>query len=382
MHRERHAKLQAQMDSAGLDGLVLLGTSSVSYATGALTPGTDASRALIARPVAVIVRGQDQPYLLTPYPEGASFGLVEGPVWPDLEDGAPALVEFLAGVFPPGLRLGFDELTHPLRSALGAWTLTGASSVMAAAKICKTVDELACIRTAQRINELAMCDVHPLLVPGVRQTDLSAAFLRRVHELGAASNAIDPIWQVMPAARADGPWTTHGGVAFPTPTTDRFVRDGEVIWVDSGIIFQGYASDFGRTWLVGHDPRPSLRQQQQFRRWLAVVGAVLEQVKPGVTGFDLCQAATSVEPGRRPWIEHFYLSHGIGTDSAEMPLIGTDLGDSFDQGCVLAPGMVLVLEPIIWDDGFGGYRSEDIFAVTDDGWLALSDHPYDPYTTE
>ncbi len=62
-----------------------------------------------------------------------------------------------------------------------------------------------------------------------------------------------------------------------------------------------------------------------------------------------------------------------------MPLIGTDLGDAFDEGQVLAPGMVLVLEPVIWDDGAAGYRSEDIVAVTDDGWMPLSDHPYDPF---
>ena len=39
----------------------------------------------------------------------------------------------------------------------------------------------------------------------------------------------------------------------------------------------------------------------------------------------------------------------------------------------MAPGMVLVLEPIIWDDGYAGYRSEDIYAVTDDGWMRTGD---------
>jgi Xaa-Pro aminopeptidase len=379
MHHDRHARLQREMESAGLDGLVLLGTSTVSYATGALAPAADPGRALVARPVVVVVRGQDQPFLLTPYPEGASFGRVYPPVWPDVEEGALALVDFLAGLFPSGSTLAFDEMTHPLREAVAGWSVTSAANVMGAAKVCKTVDELACIRTAQRINELAMRDVHPLLQPGARQTDLSAAFLRRIHELGATSNGIDPIWQVMPRSLSDGPWTTHGGIAFPTPSTDRFLRQGDVIWVDSGIGFQGYASDFGRTWLVGHDPLPTARQEDQFRRWMAVIQAVLERVKPGATGLDLCQAAISAEGGKRPWIDHFYLSHGVGTDSAEMPLIGTDLGDSFDEACVLAPGMVLVLEPVIWDDGFGGYRSEDIFAVTDDGWVALSDHTYHPF---
>ena len=34
--------------------------------------------------------------------------------------------------------------------------------------------------------------------------------------------------------------------------------------------------------------------------------------------------------------------------------------------------MVLVLEPITWEDGVGGYRAEEIVAVTADGYELLS----------
>jgi Xaa-Pro dipeptidase len=384
MRRERHAKLQREMEAAGLDGLVLIGTSSVAYATGAEAPAADGTRALLARPVAVVVAGEEEPLLLTPHPEGAPPGLpgarVLGPAWPDFDEGAVAMVAGLSGLLAPGAKVGFDEITHPLRRAAdrAGWQATGASGVLGAAKLCKTPDELSCIRAAQRINEEAMLDAYAALGPGVRQSDLSAVFLRRVHELGAGSNAIDPIWQVMPESLAAGPWTTHGGIAFPTPSTDRYLRDGDVVWVDSGIAYHGYASDFGRTWIVGGGP-PTDRQHAQFERWAAVVEAVLAVCKPGATALDLGRAAIEANGGVRPWIDHFYLIHGLGTDSAEMPLVGTDLGDAFDERLVLAPGMVLVLEPVIWDDGAGGYRSEDIYAVTDEGWVALSDHPYEPF---
>jgi len=55
-----------------------------------------------------------------------------------------------------------------------------------------------------------------------------------------------------------------------------------------------------------------------------------------------------------------------------MPLIGTDRGDEFDASIVLAPGMVLVLEPVVWDDGHCGHRSEEIIAITDEGYAWLS----------
>jgi Xaa-Pro aminopeptidase len=381
MHVDRVAKLRAEMARAGIDTLLLLGTSNVSYATGAMAPGTDSSRALIARPVALLTEeGLD---LYTPYPDGVPAdlpaGRVHDAVFPEFDEGAAGLASEVSARLPAGARLACDELTHSLRPHLAEWEVCSASAVLGAAKICKTADELACIRQAQTLNQMAMLDVIRLVRPGVRQSDLSARFLRRVHELGATSNGIDPIWQPMPTTLTAGPWTTHGGVAFPTASSDRFLREGDVVWVDSGIVWQGYASDFGRTWIVSDDPRPTGRQEAQFERWTEVVEAVLERVKPGATGLELVRAAIDANGGNRPWIEHFYLAHGVGTDSAEMPLIGTDLGDAFDEQLQLAPGMVLVLEPVIWDDGAAGYRSEDIYAVTDDGWAALSDFAFDPY---
>ena len=62
-----------------------------------------------------------------------------------------------------------------------------------------------------------------------------------------------------------------------------------------------------------------------------------------------------------------------------MPMIGTDLGDEFDENFVLRAGMVLVLEPVVWEDGTGGYRSEEVVVITDEGWIKLTDYPYDPY---
>jgi Xaa-Pro dipeptidase len=78
-------------------------------------------------------------------------------------------------------------------------------------------------------------------------------------------------------------------------------------------------------------------------------------------------------------LPHFYLGHGIGVNAAEMPMIGTDLGQEFDENFVLQSGMVLVLEPVVWEDGTGGYRSEEVLVITEEGWIRLTDYPYDPY---
>lgn len=383
MRAERFARLQDELVRQDLHGLVLLTTSTVSYAAGVTGPGEDSGRAGLFRPVVVVVRGERAPHVYAARRDGLPPELpddhVHGPLFPDLDDGAEGLVHALAEHFPAGSRLAVDHLTHPMRRHLDAYEWHDGRGALAPAKLHKTPDELACIRTAQRISELAMVDAREALRPGIRQCDLSAIFLRRAFELGASAGCIDPIWQVMPAWREQGPWTSHGGLAYPTPTTDRILREGDVIWVDAGILWEGYASDYGQTWITGAHPVPRPRQTEQFRRWRRVVDAVLEVLGPGVSATALGRAAIEANDGVRPWIEHFYLAHGVGTDSAEMPLVGTDLGAEFDDAQIMEPGMVVVLEPVVWDDGAGGYRAEDIVAVTDTGWVALSGPTDDPF---
>lgn len=376
MRRERQAKLVAALEANDLSSLVLLGQSNVVYATGARPPAADVARAVHQRMVAVVDPADGAPHLFGAVADGLPAELPAGHVHPPLAVATREGARRLLDVLPSG-PLAIDEYPLALRDALVDREVTDAVPLLAGAKIVKTSDELECIRRAQSINEKAMFDVEAMLAPNVRATDLTGRFLRRIFELGATSNTVDPIWQVMPPSIAQGPYSATGDVVFPTPTTPRQLASGDVIWVDTGISYEGYASDFGRTWVVGSEV--TARQRDQFTRWRAVVDAVLDVVKPGATAADLTRAALTEEPDHRPWLPHLYLAHGTGTDSAEGPLVGTDLGTEFDETVVLGPGMVVVLEPVIWDDGAAGYRAEEILAVTETGYTMLSDHHYRPY---
>jgi len=389
MRRERRHRLQSEMERQGVGALVLGGTSAVQYAVGAGHVVADAGHATFERCIAVVTVGDELPHLYTPYPDGCPPELVgdrcRPALHPESEEGAAEL--FAAVLDVAGGRIegavAFDEMTAPMQvglgKALGDVRVVDAGEVLGAAKVIKTADEIECIRRAQRINEVAMYDVEAMLRPGVRQSELSGTFLRRIFELGATGNWIDPIFQAMAPSIGAGPYTTNGDVAFPLCSTDRILSEGDVVWVDSGVDYHGYASDFGTTWLVSARPEPTERQRSQFERWKAVVEATLSVIRPGATGADLTNAAIEANGGVRPWLEHFYLIHGIGTFSAEMPLIGSHIGPDFDAGITLEPGMVMVLEPVIWDDGHGGYRFEEIVAVTEDGYFPLGSYPYTPF---
>jgi Xaa-Pro aminopeptidase len=368
MRRDRIDKLQAAMAAAGVDTLVLCLQANVSYATGARVPTADHVRASWWRDVVVLERDDPWPHLYTEFPEGAPPELpndhLHTAVEVEADGGAAELVEQLGAG-----RTALDDAPFPLWQALARRDVLDGSLVLAPAKLTKTLDELECIRQAQAINERAMRAVRQAMAPGVQTTTLSGVFLREIYELGATANVVDPVFNVMPRSITDGPYSVTGDPVFPLPTRPRALERGEVLWIDTGISLNGYSSDFGATWVVGGEPDAQARSQ--FARWRDTVDRVLDVTKPGATGADLVRAAAERD-GTRPWLSYFYLAHGIGTDPAEMPLIGTDRGDEFDASIVLEPGMVLVLEPVIWDDGACGHRSEEIVAVAEGGYTWLS----------
>lgn len=390
MRAETGARLRAAMAEHGVDALVLLMNGYVGYATGASWPLLDAGLSHVERPVAVVLAGDEHPHLFMPHRAGSFLeppdppvpaDHLHSPVYLEFDQGVEDFARVLSGLIPRGAAVAVDELTGAMRRSADTLFPSGppsdAAIVVGAAQLVKTRDELSCLLRATRITERAMADVQAALAPGVRQIDLSARLVRRAFELGATTNMLEAIWQVMPQSREAGVWTTHGDLALPLLPTARELAAGDVLWTDISISYAGYCSDFGRTWLVGE--RPSPRQRDQFRRWRAILDEVLAVTKAGVTSGDLARAAIAANGGRKPWLPHFYLGHGIGTYPAEAPMIGTDLGEEFDDNFVFPPGMVLVLEPVVWEDGTGGYRSEEIIVITEDGYMPITDYPYAPY---
>ena len=387
LRRETGARLRSAMAERGVDAMVLLGNNAVVYATGTSWPLGDAGLSHVERPVAVVVADDEWPHLFLPFREGVAHESelpadhLHGPVYLEFDEGVDDFARQLVELIPAGAVIATDECTGAMSRAAKTLFPNGAPAdaapIVGAAKVVKTPDELACIRTAVRITDEAMVDVHKALAPGIRQIDLSASFLRRAFELGAMASMLEPIWQVMPPSKAEGVWTTHGDLALPLLTTERELVEGDVLWTDVSITYQGYCSDFGRTWLIGREPTP--RQHAQFQRWQEIMAAVESVARAGVTAGDLGRAAIAANGGSRPWLPHFYLGHGIGVNAAEMPMIGTDLGQEFDDNFVLQPGMVLVLEPVVWEDGTGGYRSEEVVVITEKGSTRLTNYPYSPY---
>jgi Xaa-Pro aminopeptidase len=364
----RLARLRAAMARAGHDALVLTGAGSVRYASGAVPVHGDAGLEA-ARPFAAVVTARTLD-VLGIEPECVPSGPAAHP-WP--RDPAAALADLLAG----SRTVGVDRLPHALAAALErarpALRLVGAEASVLAARAVKTAAEVECLRAAQRANEAAIAEVLPAIVPGVREVELTGRFLAAMARHGVTACHVEPLWCVLPRHAADAPWTFAGGPPYRELPGERVLAAGDQVMVDTGMLHAGYMSDFGCTWTCGGEPSSTDRRLRE--RWQAMVEATLAVCRPGATAADLHRAARAAAGGTAPWPVPLYLAHGIGIGGVEPPFIGTDLGFAAEERMVLEPGMVLVLEPYVWEEGQGGYRAEHMLVVTTSGVEALSAPP-------
>jgi Xaa-Pro aminopeptidase len=146
----------------------------------------------------------------TPFPEAVvdvDPSQVHRELLLEYDEGVDALLLALREIVGRTTRIGFDELTSPMLGRLPAMLpdveIVDAGAATGPARLCKTRDEIECMRRSQHINELAMYDVEAALRPGVRQNELSAILFRRAFELGVTWSCIDPIWSITPPARVE-----------------------------------------------------------------------------------------------------------------------------------------------------------------------------------
>jgi Xaa-Pro dipeptidase len=369
--RDRSLKVDRAVERAGADALVLFKSSNVRYATGAHGVHSDSSRERLSPSFAIVVAGR--PATLPP-----SFFV-------DDAEGASRVAAILREAVGPARRIGIDRWTVPLRAALRRefpqieWI--DADAVLAEARMTKLPSEIALLRRAQELNEQAMQTVLDALRPGMREIDLTAIFHRVLGGLGVTDVHVESVWCALPRTRDEAPWSLRDGFPYRELTSDRVLGEGDLVAIDTGILHEGYMSDFGRTWICGA-ARPRDDERRVFAEWREVLARLIAACRPGRSALDLRRAAlsgwTRAEP---PWPLPLYVAHSLGVGGVEPPFVGTDLGEAAEERWILGPGMVIVFEPYVWEEGVGGYRAEETVVVTDTGCEPLTRFTYGMFET-
>ena len=238
----------------------------------------------------------------------------------------------------------------------------------------KTEEEIDHIREAQEANEKAMATAERMLreaepdVDGILHHDgevLTSEAIQREIEVTLLREgcALDETIVACGAQAADPHERGHGPL----------YEDGAII-VD--IVPRskatGYYADMTRTFCVG-EPSEEIREWYDLTE--EALDAALAELEAGVDGSVVHGAVCDVyEDAGHPTLradqsaETGFIhstGHGVGLDIHEYPRLSTQENE-------LEAGMVVTVEPGLYDPAVGGVRIEDIVVVREDGYENLT----------
>lgn len=334
----RLARAQARMAEHGLDAMLLTREAEFRYFTGYLTRFWESP----TRPWFLVLPARGKPIAVIP---GIGAALMRKTwvedirTWsaPDPEDdGVSLLADTLAAVTPENgsiaipdghetsLRMPLADLGR-LQLLLQPRSFTTDHDIIRQLRMIKSAREVAKIREACAIAGRAFARVPEIAAPGVALDQVFRRFQMLCLEEGAD-------WVPYLAGGAGpGGYDDVISPARPDP-----LCPGDVLMLDTGLVWDGYFCDFDRNWSVGRAAPPV---EQAYETLIEATQAAAAIARPGQRAADLFAAmqavltrdATDTDAGR--------LGHGLGMSLTEWPsLIAAD-------DTVLQPGMVLTLEP-------------------------------------
>jgi methionyl aminopeptidase len=142
--------------------------------------------------------------------------------------------------------------------------------------------------------------------------------------------------------------------------TDRELRDGDIVGLDYGVIYQGFYGDSAVTVGVGQVSSEALRLMQVTEQALY---RGIEQLHDGKRLGDLGHAVQQTAESAGYSVVRAFVGHGVGRKLHEEPPV-PNYGEP-DRGIRLREGMVLAIEPMV---NIGGYEVE----IKEDGWTAVT----------
>jgi Xaa-Pro aminopeptidase len=255
------------------------------------------------------------------------------------------------------------ETVDWLKQAAPDVTIKDIRGRIADLRLIKSPTELALLRQAIDLSLDAQLEAMKMMRPGVWEYQISAKMLE-VHAMGGSeAEAYAPIIGA-------GPNST----ALHYDKLDRKIQDGDIVVMDVGAQYSGYAADITRT--IPANGKFTARQREIYEIVLGAQEAAIHVLKPGM---DMCRKGDkSVYKIAYDYINSHgkdqhgkplgqYFIHGLGHS------IGLNVHDPGDLCKPFAPGTVLTIEPGIYiPEENLGVRIEDDLLITDTGYELLS----------
>ncbi|MGR3501854.1 M24 family metallopeptidase [Pseudaestuariivita sp.] len=362
----RVSRAQALMARRGLAALLLTTEPHVRYFTGFLTRFWESP----TRPWYVVVPASGNPIAVIPE-IGAHLmrqgWLTDIRTWQApryADDGISLLAETLREVTHKDGQIGVPSGTeshlrmpltdwHRLRHAVGEARFVPDEGILRALRLIKSDAEIAKIKEACRIAGRAFARVPEIARKGVPLETVFRQFQMLCLEEGA-----DWVSYLAGASGAGG----YGDVI--SPATEAPLVPGDVLMLDTGVVWDGYFCDFDRNYAVG---RATPEVLDAHARLIDATEAGFAAARPGATAADVHAAMQKVIEARGQSAGAGRLGHGLGMQLTEWPSLIPD------DRTELRVGMVLTLEPGIEATPGRWLVHEENIAITERGAVWLSD---------
>jgi len=208
----------------------------------------------------------------------------------------------------------------------------------------KDAKELKLMRKAAELTSEGMRAGGQVIQPGKREYEVAAEVEYAMRKEGSGGTAFRSI--VASGPRSAFP---HGGC------TDRKIREGDLVVVDIGAIYQYYRSDMTRTFCAGE---PSKKQERIYHIVKEAQEEAFQALRVGSEAREIDRVARRVirEAGYGEYFVHG-LGHGVGLEAHEPPTLNPQSKEGLEEG------NVVTIEPGLYLRGFGGIRLEDTVLV-------------------
>ncbi len=218
-------------------------------------------------------------------------------------------------------------------------------------RACKDEYEIECTKEAARVGDLIIEKIEKGIDDGSIKTETDAALLieKELRANGCERNGFDTL--------AAGPERSFAIHAFPGYTNAPWPGKGLSI-LDFGVVYEGYTSD--TTLIVVKEPT----DEQKILVELVEKAAeeALPYYKAGEQIRIAAIAADGVFKKAKKTMPHT-LGHGIGLEIHEFPRVKADQNTEL----VFKPGMIVTLEPGLYEPENGGVRLENDVLITETG---------------
>lgn len=225
----------------------------------------------------------------------------------------------------------------------------------------KSAREIELMREAGRLLAEVHEELGKAIRPGMSTMDIDVLGEKLIRERGCVPNFLH--YNGYPASICV---SVNDEVVHGIPSKKRFLKEGDIVSLDAGLIYKGYHSDAARTHGVGQISQEAQKLIDVTRQ------SFFEGIKYAVAGKHLYDISNAIDAYVTPFgysIVRDLVGHGIGTKLHEDPQI-----PNFAQrrkGIQLQAGMTLAIEPMInigrcdveWLD-------DDWTVVTEDGSLS------------